>query len=154
MIHELMMLLPSSIGVSRGEGWRNFNEMQRRFSGNAPPAVWPATYSSILDSDRFAIELVLTAANQNNCHMAAEMIAILRLTTTVASSSCSRQSCVQKTAWNRARFKAAYHLHIIKIPSHLSVGNSCMQVKKWLVLLSWAGIINLLVHTRITRYEN
>ena len=45
----------------------------------------------ILDLDRFAMELALTAANQNNCHiMAAEVAAILCLTTIVASSSRSR----------------------------------------------------------------
>ena len=66
--------------------------MQMRFSGSAPPTGWPAVYSSILDSDCFAIELVLTAANRNNCRMAAETIAILHLTTTVAAL---RKSCVQ-----------------------------------------------------------
>ena len=59
--------------------------MQMRFSGNAPPTGWPTAYSSTLDLDRFAIELALAVANQNNCHMTAEMIPILRLTTTVAS---------------------------------------------------------------------
>ena len=52
----------------------------------------PRIYSSILDSDRFAIELALAVANRNNGRIAVETIAILRLTTTVASSSRSRQS--------------------------------------------------------------
>ena len=63
---------------------------------NAPPTGWPAAYRSILGSARFAIELTLAAANRNNCRMAAETIAILRLTTTVASSSHSRQKLCTK----------------------------------------------------------
>ena len=103
-----------------------------RFSRNAPPTGWPAVYSSILDLDHFVIELVLAAANQNNCHKAAEVVAVFRLTTIVASKSCSRPKfCTIKMAWNRARlatqgvwFSTTYHLHLIKIPSHLSAGNS------------------------------
>ena len=70
-----------------------------RFSGNAPPTGWPAAYSSIppvLYLDHFAIEVALAATNQNNYRMAAETIAILRLTTTIASSSRSRQKLCTK----------------------------------------------------------
>ena len=55
------------IGVSHGEVWRNFDEMQMRFSRNAPPTGWLPSISSML-----------------NC----------------------------------------INLHLIKIPSHLSAGNS------------------------------
>ena len=72
--------------------------MQMRLSGNAPPSGWPVTYRSILDSDHFAIELVLAAANRNNSHMAAETVAILRLTTTVASSSRFRPKLCAKNS--------------------------------------------------------
>ena len=72
--------------------------MQMRFSGSAPPSGWPVVYRSILDSDHFAIELVLAAASQNNGHTAAETFAILRLTTTVASSSHFRQKLRAKNS--------------------------------------------------------
>ena len=67
-----------------------------RFNRNALPTGWTAAYSSILDSDRFAIELVLASANRSNCCIAAETIAILHHTTTVASSSRSRQKLCTK----------------------------------------------------------
>ena len=67
-----------------------------RFSENAPPSGWPVVYRSILDSDRFATELVLAAANRNNSHMVAETVAILRLTTTVASTSCFKPKLCAK----------------------------------------------------------
>ena len=76
--------------------------MQTRFSGNAPPTGWPVTYGSILDSDRFAIKLVLAAANQNNCHTAGGTVATLRLST-VASSSRSRQKLCIKNCLKSGR---------------------------------------------------
>ena len=72
--------------------------MQMRFSGTAPPTGWPVAYSSILDSDRFAIELALAAANRNNCHMVAETVIILCLTTVVAFNSHSRPNLCTKMA--------------------------------------------------------
>ena len=127
-----MQGLPLSfpIGVFHREVWRNFNEMQMRFSGSAPPSGWPVVYRSILDSDHFAIELTLAAANWNNSHMAAETFAILHLTTTVASSSRSRQKlCARaRLAIQGLWLSAAYHLHLITIPSHLSAGNSYTHV--------------------------
>ena len=69
-----------------------------RFSGNAPPTGWLVVYSSTLDSDHFAIELALAAANRNNCRVAAQTVAILSLTTTVVSSSHSRPKLCTKTA--------------------------------------------------------
>ena len=68
-----------------------------RFS-NVPPIEWPVIYSSILDSDHFAIELALAAANRNNCHMAAETVTILPLTDIVASSSHSRPKLCTKNS--------------------------------------------------------
>ena len=43
------------------------------------------------------VELALAAANRSNGHMAAETVAIFRLVTTVASSSCFRpELCAKK----------------------------------------------------------
>ena len=61
-----------------------------RFSRNAPPSGWPVACRSILDLDRFA------TANRNNGHMAAETVAILSLTTIVASSSHFRPKLCAK----------------------------------------------------------
>ena len=72
--------------------------MQIRFSGNAPPSGCPVAFRSILDSDRFATELVLAAANQNNGHMAAKTVAIFRLTTTVAFSNRFRPKLCAKNS--------------------------------------------------------
>ena len=67
-----------------------------RFSGNSPPSEWPVAYRSILDSDCFATEFTLAAANRNNGHMTAETVAVLRLTTIVASSSWFRPKLCAK----------------------------------------------------------
>ena len=70
--------------------------MQIRFSGNAPTSGWPVAYRSILDSDHFAIKLALASANRHIGHTAAETVAILRLTITVAPSSHFRPKLCAK----------------------------------------------------------
>ena len=75
--------------------------MQMRFSGNAPPSGWPVTYISILDSDHFAIEFVLAAANQNNGHTCVwqlKQLLYFTLLLQLPPVAALGQSCVQKTA--------------------------------------------------------
>ena len=68
-----------------------------RFSGNAPPTGWPVVYSSILDLDRFAIELALAAAIKINGHnMAAKQLLHFTLLLQLSPAAAQGPSCIQK----------------------------------------------------------
>ena len=114
---------------------RNFNENLMQISLYSAEMLHPLggqshNYNSIQDPD---IELALAAANRNNCHMAAETVAILCLTTTVASSSALSHSFVHTKkrpeigpdcSPKGCDLEPNIIYISLKIPSHLSTGNS------------------------------